>query len=132
MKRRALVHALCALAMIALGLVCRWPAAGLPPALAKYAGSAIWGAMVYWVVALLLQRCSVAVTALVAAAIAVATEVSQLVHFPWLGAFRRTTIGVLLIGRYFAFGDIAAYLAGIAAAAVVDARVIRPRPCGPD
>jgi hypothetical protein len=104
-----------------------WFAAGPPPALAKYAGSAIWGAMVYWVVALLLQRSSVAVTALVAAAIAVATEASQLVHFPWLDQVRRTTIGVLLIGRYFSFGDIVAYLAGIAAAATVDARVIRRR-----
>ena len=58
--------------------------------------------------------------ALVAAGIAVSVEFSQLWHTPWLDGFRQTRLGVLLIGRFFAWADIAAYLAGIVLSAGAD------------
>ncbi|CAN7408146.1 DUF2809 domain-containing protein [Bosea sp. LjRoot90] len=58
--------------------------------------------------------------ALLAACVAVTVEASQLWHAPWLDAFRQTRLGVLLLGRFFAWADIAAYLVGIGVAAVSD------------
>jgi Protein of unknown function (DUF2809) len=60
-----------------------------------------------------------------ASLLAVTVELSQFWHTETLDAFRSTTIGVLLIGRYFSWWDIVAYLIGIAAAALVDTLALR-------
>lgn len=106
-------YAVAALALIALGLLTRWPAIAWPPGVGKYLGSALWGAMVFCVVGVCWPRERISRIALVAFLTAAATEFSQLWHTGMLDAFRQTTIGVLLIGRYFSWGDIAAYAVGI-------------------
>jgi Protein of unknown function (DUF2809) len=65
-----------------------------------------------------LPRLAVIPLMLLAFVVAAAVEASQLWHPAWLDAFRTTTVGVLLLGRYFSFADIAAYAAGIGAAGV--------------
>ena len=44
------------LALIPLGLVCRFVPLGLPQVIVKYGGSFLWAAMVYWLVACALPR----------------------------------------------------------------------------
>lgn len=122
---RRMTYAACAVAVIGAGLYCRWPSGGMPPVFAKYAGSILWGALVYLAAAWLLSRQNIAVALLVASVVAVTVEFSQLLHWPWLDQFRRTTLGVLLLGRYFSWGDIAAYLTGIAIVGSIDRVVIR-------
>jgi len=73
--------------------------------------------MVYCLVALVRPQWRVLLVMFAASCIAVSVEFSQLWHTPWLDDFRQTRLGVLLIGRFFAWADIAAYLAGIAIAA---------------
>jgi hypothetical protein len=58
--------------------------------------------------------------------LAAGVEFSQLWHTEGLDAFRRTTIGVLLIGRFFSWWDILSYWIGIAAIGLFDAFVSRP------
>ncbi|WP_436150589.1 hypothetical protein [Bosea sp. LjRoot90] len=50
---RRVVLALVAIGIIAIGLTTRLPGLGWPPILAKYLGSALWGAMVYCLAAFL-------------------------------------------------------------------------------
>lgn len=114
-----------AIVTIAAGLACRSPMFGLAPFYAKYAGSILWGGMVYWLVALLTPKSHPAVAAGLAALVAIGGEFSQLIHIGWLDQFRATRIGALLLGRYFAWADIAAYLIGIAPAAALDRFVVR-------
>jgi hypothetical protein len=57
----------------------------------------------------------------------VTVEFSQLLHTGWLDAVRRTTIGVLLIGRFFSWWDIASYLIGIAIAVMLEWTIVRFR-----
>jgi len=118
LSRRA-GYAVAALALIAIGLLTRWPAIAWPAGVAKYLGSALWGAMVFCAVGVCWPRQSLVRIALAAFLVAAATEFSQLWHTEVLDAFRRTTIGVLLIGRYFAWGDIVAYAVGITIAGIV-------------
>ncbi|WP_315835532.1 DUF2809 domain-containing protein [Bradyrhizobium prioriisuperbiae] len=106
--------------LIGAGLLSRAPVLGLPPVVAKSSGSVIWGAMVYVAVASLIPIQPLLRRTAITALIAIATEFSQLVHFGWLDAFRRTTFGVLLIGRFFSWWDIVCYLAGIAIAMGID------------
>lgn len=117
---RRVVLALAAIVIIAIGLTTRLPGTDWPPIVAKYFGSVLWGAMVYCIVAWLRPGWWTARVTLVASCIAVAVEFSQLWHPAWLDAFRATRPGVLLLGRFFAWADIVAYVAGIASAAIVD------------
>jgi hypothetical protein len=122
--RKSVCYLVAATVVIGLGLALRLLPLGLPHAVFKYGGSALWGAMVYLIVAACLPRFSTVPIAGLASVAAILTELSQLYHAPALDAFRRTRIGVLLLGRYFSLGDIAAYLCGIALAAGID-RIIR-------
>lgn len=106
--------------VIGIGLTTRLPGIDWSPLLGKYLGSLLWGAMVYCLVGFMRPRWPMSLVALVAACMAVSVELSQLWHTPWLDGFRQTRLGVLLIGRFFAWADIAAYLAGIALAAAAD------------
>jgi hypothetical protein len=58
---------------------------------------------------------------------AAAIEFSQLIHWPWLDAFRQTTLGALLLGRTFSWWDIVAYWVGILGAGAVDGKIILAR-----
>ncbi|MDR9805090.1 ribosomal maturation YjgA family protein [Rhizobium hidalgonense] len=95
-------------------------AVDLPFVVVKYGGSALWGAMVYLLVALIVARSRPAVLAIVALFIAISVELFRLYHTPWLDAFRLTTAGALLLGRIFSLWNIWAYAIGIAAAWAFD------------
>lgn len=116
--------------MIAAGLLWRRPDLGLPPLFAKYGGSVLWGAMVFFVIAALLPKLRLAVLAGLAAGVAAGVEFSQLVHVDWLDAVRRTTMGALLLGRTFSWWDIAAYWGGVAAAYVAARLADKAKPGG--
>lgn len=124
--RPRFVSAFLILATIAAGLAVRLIHVGLPFALVKYGGSALWAAMIYWIVTALRPRCTLARAALASAAIAAATETFKLVSTPGLDAFRLTLAGRLLLGRVFAIEDFLAYGLGIAGALALD-RSIRGR-----
>ncbi|WP_038359029.1 DUF2809 domain-containing protein [Bosea sp. UNC402CLCol] len=111
--------------VIGIGLTTRLPGIDWGPLVGKYLGSLLWGAMVYCLVGFMRPRWQVSGVALVAACIAVSVELSQLWHTPWLDGFRQTRLGVLLIGRFFAWADIAAYLVGIAISVGADRLVSR-------
>jgi hypothetical protein len=114
--------------LIGVGLLMRAAIPGLPAVAAKYSGSVIWGGMVYAAMACLMPRASVVRTAIAAALVTTGVEFSQLWHTETLDAFRRTTIGVLLIGRFFSWWDVVSYLIGIAAVAVFDKFTLRTAP----
>ena len=117
-RRRLVVLAL----VIAAGLAVRMlgPQAGLPFWFVKYAGSILWGAMVYLLVALAAGKKPRPVVVSAAFAIAVAVELFRLFHAPGLDAFRLTLAGALLLGRVFSVWNIAAYAVGILGAAILD------------
>ncbi len=114
-------------AIVCAGLLCRWPALGLPWWLAKYAGSTLWGGMVYAGLRAIDPRATVSAALAAAAVIATSVELFRLYHQPDLDAFRATLAGRLLLGRLFSLSGIAAYAAGIASVALADARITLSR-----
>jgi hypothetical protein len=125
-RSRGAYFALLILTIIA-GLVLRRIPLGLPYLVVKFGGSMLWAAMVYWIIAAIRPSASSASIAINAALFAAAVEFFKLYHAPALDAFRRTLAGALLLGRFFSWWDIIAYLAGIALAAALDTRLIRRR-----
>jgi hypothetical protein len=94
--------------------------AGLPIVVVKYGGSLLWGTMVYWLVAIIVNvRCRLCI-AFIAALVAAAVELFRLYHNPWLDAFRLTTAGALLLGRVFSFWNLLAYGVGVSGGLTVD------------
>jgi threonine/homoserine efflux transporter RhtA len=98
----------------------RSDALALPPFLAKYADDALWALMVFLGIAVVLPVQSTEAVADLAIAVSCAVESGQLYHAPWLDAVRRTTLGHLVLGDTFAWGDIADYLVGIGAGATAE------------
>jgi len=110
---------------IVLGLVLRRVPVGLPFAIVKYGGSMLWAAMIYWIVAALAPLWSALTVGIFSAVVAAMVEFFKLYHESVLDAFRRTLAGQLLLGRYFSWWDIVAYLVAIAIAVRLDRSLIR-------
>jgi hypothetical protein len=115
------------LGIIVAGLVLRHFGLGLgiPASIVKYGGSMLWGAMVFFLVAIAGPSLPTVHSGSVSAVIAVTVELFRLVHTPWLDGFRLTLTGALLLGRIFSMWDILAYAAGIWLAMALD-RLARP------
>jgi hypothetical protein len=125
--RRRLCYAAAAAGFIVAGLTWRSPALGLPWVVAKHGGSVIWGTMMFFAAAALLPTTRLAIIAVTTAIVAAAVEFSQLIHLAWLDDFRRTTFGMLLLGRTFSWWDIVSYWTGITAGCLATALVLRQR-----
>ena len=97
---------------------------GLSAIVVKYGGSALWAAMVYFLVAMAAPRESRLSIALISAAIAVGVELFRLIHAPWLDALRLTLLGALLLGRIFSAWNMLAYGVGIIFAVGLDGMAV--------
>lgn len=105
----------------------RWP---LPGVLAEYPGDALYTVAAFWTLLLLQPRAGGGAAALLALALSVAVELSQLCDVAWLADLRSTTLGALLLGQGFQAADLAAYAVGAALAWALDRRLAR-RGVGP-
>ena len=89
---------------------------------------ALWATMVTWWAGSLAPRARPAVRGVVAYAICLGIEVSQLYHAPAVDAVRATLVGRLVLGSGFDPRDLAAYAIGVASAVLLDmALIVRGR-----
>ena len=123
--RLRLIWAGAVVMIVVCGLAWRRPELGLPWAVAKYGGSALWGAMVFCCIATVRPNSDLRWVAVLAAVIAAVVELSQLVQYGPLDAFRSTTAGALLLGRTFDGLDILSYWAGVAIALLCASLLLR-------
>lgn len=130
LSRRLICGALLAIT-VPVGLAWRFAPLHLPPFAYKYGGSALWAMGLYWLLAMLLPRARPITVALGAANVSIAVELFKLVRDPAIDHFRTTFTGKVLIGRYFTFGAIIAYLLAIACAALLDIGLLHARPHKP-
>jgi hypothetical protein len=110
-----------------LGLASRRYGHWLPWWAATYAGDALWALLVFWLVGLGRPRWRSRGVASAAWCFAVATEISQLYHAPWLDALRHTTLGILVLGQGFLWSDIGCYTVGVLAGYALERSWLRPR-----
>jgi hypothetical protein len=120
-RRKPLIQiALIALAAV-LGIGSRRYAHALPGIIATYAGDTLWALAAFAGMGLLLPRASTQTVALLAMALSVAVELSQLYHAPWIDSIRQTTLGGLILGFGFLWSDLACYAAGVGLGVCVEA-----------
>lgn len=125
-RRSRLIQAVSAAFVICLGVASRSRFVGLPPFWAKYSGDALWALLVFIGLGLFFPSQRTWKVAALAFGIACADEFSQLYHAAWIDEARRTWLGHAILGDVFAWPDMVAYAAGIAAGAIVE-RVIKSR-----
>ena len=117
---------------VAFGLASRRFPDALPRIVSRYAGDVLWAAMVYWWLALLWPRAPVTRLAASALGIAIAVEMSQLLHAPWLNAVRANAFGALVLGQGFLWSDITCYITGVALAVLIDRNAVARTNAAPD
>ena len=105
--------------LIPIGLSTRSYPQWYPVWIARYGGDTLWATLVTLLVAICLQRLSIAAVAVTAAAFSLFIELSQLYHSPWLDTIRETFLGGLVLGFDFLWSDLVCYTIGIGIGAVV-------------
>ena len=97
----------------------------IPAFYVKYGYAALWAAMIYFLVALLLRSRPQKQILVIAALACALLEASKLSHTPALEIFRMTEAGAWLLGRIFSPWNFLAYAAGLALALGLDALLAR-------
>nr|WP_152884579.1 DUF2809 domain-containing protein [Duganella sp. FT27W] len=115
------------LTVIALGLASRRYPGLFPAALGKYPGDALWTMMVFFGLAVIAPRSSVARLVLGALAISYVVEFGQLFQAPWIVAVRAHPLGHLVLGTAFGWMDLVAYTVGAVVAFVIESAIRRDR-----
>lgn len=84
----------------------------------KYPGDAFWALMVFLGWGVVFPGVSTARLAAVALATCGLVELSQLYRAPWIDSIRGTTLGHLVLGSGFTWGDFVAYGIGVGVGAL--------------
>jgi hypothetical protein len=110
-RRNRFWYAIAVAVVILVGMASRrYPL--LPEIVDKYPGDVLWTMMVFCLGAIVFPRTSTIKLAGLALFISYAVEFGQLYRAPWIVAIRQTTIGHLILGADFAWGDLIAYTVG--------------------
>jgi hypothetical protein len=112
-RRDAAVRLLLVAATAVIGVGSRRFAHLLPGFLAAYSGDTLWALAAFFLVGLIVPRASTRTVGLLALALSIVVEVSQLYHAPWIDSIRRTPVGALILGHGFLWSDLACYAAGV-------------------
>jgi len=111
-RRNPLVQIILIALACLLGIGSRRYAHALPGLVAAYTGDTLWALAAFLGFGLILPRASTRMVAMLAMAWAIAVELSQLYHAPWLDSIRHTTLGGLILGFDFVWSDLACYALG--------------------
>jgi hypothetical protein len=114
-------YVLALIVVIAMGLASRRFPALFPTALGKYPGDALWALMVFLDWGILFPRSSTIRILFYALATSVAVEFFKLYHSGWMDGIRSTTLGHLIFGYAFSWGNLVAYAVGIGVGALGEA-----------
>jgi len=123
--RHRLLSAALALIVMGTGLAWRLPALSFSPFVRKYGADALWAWLVFLLIRIVRPQASVATSAAAAFGFAVAIELSQLYHAPWIDAIRATRLGALVLGSVFNWPDIPAYALGVVVGVLIETALRR-------
>lgn len=92
-------------------------------------GDLLWALMVYLIVRVLLITSPIKNIAIISLLFCFGIEFSQLYQAPWISQIRQTLPGKLVLGQGFLWGDLVAYIGGVAIGVLLESglQVMRPK-----
>jgi uncharacterized protein DUF2809 len=114
-RKRARYFAL-AIGTIVVGIIIHLGGGFLPPTVRDVFGDALWAMMIVWWMGVAAPHLALRTRGLMAFAVCIAVELSQLYQTPFLDALRRTLLGHLVLGNGYDPRDFLAYGVGVALA----------------
>lgn len=92
-------------------------------------GDLLWALMVYLIVRVLLITSPIKNIAIISLLFSFGIEFSQLYQAPWISQIRQTLPGKLVLGQGFLWGDLVAYIGGVAIGVLLESglQVMRPK-----
>ena len=114
------LYAAVALLVLVLGLATRPLRHVLPPGVAENTGDTLWAVFVYLLAALVWRQVPTRTLAVGVALFSAAIETSQLYSAPWIDRIRDTTLGGLVLGYGFSWGDLLCYVIGVCLCAIAE------------
>ena len=103
-----------------MGLASRRFRQHLPSFIGEYSGDVLWALMLFLVVSFVLAGRPILQRSIISLVLAIAVEVSQLYHAPWIDSIRSTILGGLVLGFGFLWTDLVCYLVGITVGALTE------------
>ena len=119
MRRNRILYLILTIITIILGLLSR-KVQGLPQIISSYSGDALWALMVFFLFSFLFNKKSTIFILVISIIFSYGIEISQLYHAPWIDSIRATTLGGLILGFGFLWGDLICYTVGIVIGAIID------------
>ena len=102
-------YAVAALITIFAGLASRTLPRAWPEVLSKYPGDSLWALMVFFGWGTIFSKTSTVLIGIMTLGTCFLIEVLKLYQAPWIMEFRHTTVGHLLLGHVFSWGNHVAY-----------------------
>jgi len=118
MLKVRVTYGIVVLVVIALGLLSR-KIVGVP----LWVGDVLWALMVYLIVRTLFINAPVKTITFISITFCFAIEFSQLYQANWINHIRQTLPGRLILGQGFLWGDLLAYIVGVAIGMLAELRL---------
>jgi hypothetical protein len=96
----------------------------IPEPISKYLGDTLWAFAMFFLLSILFPGRSALMRAIITLTIAVIVEITQLYHAPWIDAIRETSVGGLVLGFGFHWGDFICYIIGAVLAAALETLIL--------
>lgn len=110
--KKRFIYLVIASVTIAVGLATRKMPQYFPVFIATYGGDTLWASLFFFVFRFIFPVPAVYKIAIGTYAFALAIEISQLYHAPWIDQFRHTFFGKMILGSGFLWSDLICYAIG--------------------
>jgi glycopeptide antibiotics resistance protein len=114
-----MLYSVVTVSIMMLGLLSRQFSDELP-FIRNYIGDVLWAMMVFFGLALMVNKQPTNVITILAGLVSFGIETSQLYHAPWIDSLRATRLGGLMLGFSFVWSDLLCYSLGILISSVLD------------
>ena len=112
LSKKRILYFVLAVCIVAIGLATRKMPQLFPDFIAAYGGDTLWASLFFFLFRLLFPTPSAIKIAICTFAFALAIEISQLYHAPWIDQIRHTFLGKMILGAGFLWTDLICYAAG--------------------
>ncbi|RAS82021.1 DUF2809 domain-containing protein [Priestia endophytica] len=111
--KRNIIYIMLMIIIIFLGIVVRKKSAYFPRIVNLYLGDILWALLIFLGFSFLMEKKGLKIVIFLSLLFCYGIEISQLYHAEWIDAVRSTTLGGLVLGYGFLFGDLVSYTVGI-------------------